>query len=180
VPIARDEVINELRHDHDGVRGKIRSATELVAELDARRHRGETVVFTNGCFDLLHPGHVRLLEQAKAMGSLLVVGLNSDASVRAQGKGAGRPIRSQDDRAHMLAALEAVDYVVLFDEPDPGRLIEQVAPDVLVKGSDWAGRGVVGRAFVEARGGRVELVDLVEGYSTSGELDRIRSTTTAR
>jgi len=134
-------------------------------------------VFTNGCFDLLHPGHLELLEQSKALGSLLVIGLNSDASVRAQGKGDDRPIRRQEDRARMLAGLEAVDYVVLFDEPDPGRLIERVAPDVLVKGSDWAGKGVVGQEFVESRGGRVELVDLVEGFSTTGELERIRAAT---
>ena len=174
VPIARDEVVNELRHGHDG-RGKTRGVTELAAELNARRARGETVVFTNGCFDLLHPGHVELLEQAKSLGSLLVVGLNSDASVKTLNKSGDRPIRKQQDRAHMLAALEAVDYVVLFDEPDPGRLIEQVAPDVLVKGSDWAGKGVVGQKFVESRGGRVHLIDVVEGYSTSGELERIRA-----
>lgn len=175
VPIGRDEVIRELRHAQDGARTKIRSLEELIAELNARRQHGETVVFTNGCFDLLHPGHVSLLERARALGSLLVVGLNSDASIRAQGKGPDRPVRNQEDRARMLAALEAVDYVVLFDEPDPGRLIERIVPDVLVKGADWAGRGVVGREFVESRGGRVVLLELAEGYSTSGELERIRS-----
>jgi D-beta-D-heptose 7-phosphate kinase/D-beta-D-heptose 1-phosphate adenosyltransferase len=180
VPIAREEVINELQHGHDGARGKTRGVEELVAELNARRQRGETVVFTNGCFDLLHPGHVELLEKAKALGSVLVVGLNSDASARELGKGADRPIRRQEDRARMLAALEPVDYVVLFEEPDPGRLIEQVAPDVLVKGSDWAEKGVVGREFVESRGGRVELVDLVDGYNTTDELGRIRAATTPR
>ena len=174
VPIARDEVLHELRHGAQRGRGKIRAAAELRGELDARRQRGETVVFTNGCFDILHPGHIELLEKAKALGSVLVVGVNSDASVRTLGKGADRPIRRQDDRLRLLAALEAVDYVVLFEEPDPGRLIEQLAPDVLVKGSDWAGKGVVGQAFVESRGGRVVLVDLVEGYSTTGELERIR------
>jgi D-beta-D-heptose 7-phosphate kinase/D-beta-D-heptose 1-phosphate adenosyltransferase len=180
VPIGREEVINELRHGHDGARGKIRGVTELVGELNARRQRGETVVFTNGCFDLLHPGHIELLERAKALGSLLVVGLNSDASARTQSKGTDRPVRNEQDRARLLAALEAVDYVVLFDEPDPGRLIEQVAPDVLVKGADWADKGVVGREFVESRGGRVELIELVEGYSTTGELERIRTAKTPR
>lgn len=175
VPITREEVVKELLHGHDGARGKTRGVAELVSELNARRARGETVVFTNGCFDLLHPGHVELLEKAKSLGSLLIVGLNSDASVRTQNKGGDRPIRKEQDRAHMLAALEAVDYIALFDEPDPGRLIEQIAPDVLVKGSDWAGKGVVGQEFVESHGGRVELVDLVEGYSTTGELDRIRA-----
>jgi D-beta-D-heptose 7-phosphate kinase/D-beta-D-heptose 1-phosphate adenosyltransferase len=174
VPITADEVREELQHGARRGRGKIRSAAELKGELDARRQRGETVVFTNGCFDILHPGHVELLEQAKALGSLLVVGLNSDASVRSLGKGDDRPIRRQADRGRLLAALEAVDYVVPFDEPDPVRLIEQLAPDVLVKGSDWAGQGVAGQEFVEAHGGRVVLVDLVEGFSTTHELERIR------
>ena len=175
VPIRREEVIEELERRANAGRGKLRSVEELVSELTARRQRGETIVFTNGCFDLLHPGHVELLEQSRSLGSALVVGLNSDASVRAQGKGDDRPIRRERDRARMLAALDCVSYVVLFDEPDPGRLIERVAPDVLVKGSDWAGKGVVGQEFVEANGGRVALIDLVEGYSTTGELERIRA-----
>jgi D-beta-D-heptose 7-phosphate kinase/D-beta-D-heptose 1-phosphate adenosyltransferase len=174
VPIPREEVLDELRHGAQHGRGKVRPLADLKAELDARRHRSETVVFTNGCFDILHPGHVELLEKAKALGSVLVVGLNSDASVHSLNKAHDRPVRGEKDRARLLAALEAVDYVVLFDEPDPGRLIEQVAPDVLVKGSDWADRGVVGQPFVEARGGRVVLIDLVEGYSTTAELERIR------
>ena len=178
VPITREEVVRELQRGHETGRGKIRSAAELAAELNARRQRGETVVFTNGCFDLLHPGHIDLLEQAKALGSVLVVGLNSDASICALEKADDRPIRRQDDRAHMLTALETVDYVVLFDEPDPGRLIEQLVPDVLVKGADWTDKGVVGREFVESRGGRVVLLDLVAGYSTSAELERIRAATT--
>lgn len=175
VPITRDEVLAELHAGHESsTRAKIRSVGDLVAELTARRQRGEKVVFTNGCFDILHPGHIELLEKSKSLGSVLVVGLNSDASVRSLGKGDDRPIRRQADRARMLAALEAVDFVVLFDEPDPARLIEAVVPDVLVKGSDWAGKGVVGQGFVEARGGRVALVELAEGYSTTGELARIR------
>jgi len=174
VPITHDEVLHELRHGPQCGRGKLRSTVELRAELDAHRQRGETVVFTNGCFDILHPGHVDLLEKAKSLGSLLVVGLNSDASLRSLDKGDDRPIRNENDRTRMLAALEAVDFVITFDEPDPARIIEQVAPDVLVKGSDWADKGVVGREFVESRGGRVELVDLVEGYSTTAELNRIR------
>jgi D-beta-D-heptose 7-phosphate kinase/D-beta-D-heptose 1-phosphate adenosyltransferase len=178
VPITREEIVRELRRGHETGRGKIRSAAELAGELTTRRQRGETVVFTNGCFDLLHPGHIDLLEQAKALGSVLVVGLNSDASARALGKGDDRPIRRQDDRAHMLAALEVVDYVVLFNEPDPARLIEQIVPDVLVKGADWTDKGVIGREFVESRGGRVVLLDLVEGYGTSAELERIRAAAT--
>ena len=143
--------------------------------MTGRRARGETIVFTNGCFDILHPGHVRLLDGAKTEGSLLVVGVNSDASVRGLGKGGDRPVRSQSDRMFMLAALESVDYVVLFDEPDPGSLIEQIAPDVLVKGGDWAEDEVIGAEYVKSRGGRVVLFDLVQGYGTTDELERIRS-----
>ncbi len=175
VPITRAEVVHELQHGADRARGKVRTPAELRSELEARRQRGETVVFTNGCFDILHPGHVDLLTKARALGSLLVVGINTDASVRALGKGDDRPIRSQDDRVRMLAALECVDFVTMFDEPDPARVIAQVAPDILVKGSDWAGKGVIGREFVEARGGRVELVDLLAGYSTTAELEKIRN-----
>lgn len=174
VPITCDEVRRELQHGSQSGLGKVRDVAGLRAELDARRQRGETIVFTNGCFDILHPGHVELLEKAKRLGSLLVVGLNSDASVRSLDKGDDRPIRAQDDRARMLAALEAVNYVVLFDEPDPERLIAEIAPDVLVKGADWACKGVIGREFVESRGGRVELLELVEGFSTTAELERIR------
>jgi D-beta-D-heptose 7-phosphate kinase/D-beta-D-heptose 1-phosphate adenosyltransferase len=174
VPITRDEVLHELEHGDRRGRGKVRAAAELRAELDARRQRGETAVFTNGCFDILHPGHLELLEKAKALGSVLVVGLNSDASVRSLGKGDDRPVRTQADRARLLSALECVDYVVIFEQPDPAWVIEQLAPDVLVKGADWAGKGVVGQKFVEARGGRVVLIELVEGYSTSAELARIR------
>ncbi len=177
VPITREEVLRELHHGSQRGRGKLREAGELRPELDARRQRGETIVFTNGCFDILHAGHVELLEKCKALGSALVVGVNSDASVRSLGKGDDRPIRTQHDRTRVLSALEAVDYVVIFNEPDPGRLIERIAPDVLVKGSDWAGKGVVGQDFVEAHGGRVVLVDLIEGYSTTGELERIRRLT---
>ncbi|MGE0481184.1 MAG: PfkB family carbohydrate kinase [Phycisphaerae bacterium] len=177
VPITRDEVLAELNAGHESsTRGKVRSASEVVAELTARRQRGEKVVFTNGCFDILHPGHVDLLERAKSLGSLLVVGINSDASVRQQSKGDDRPIRRQEDRARMLAALMCVDFVVVFDEPDPVRLVEQLAPDVLVKGGDWA-HWVAGRECVEARGGQVVLLKLVEGYSTTSELERIRAAT---
>ncbi len=175
VPITRDEVLRELSEAAQHGLGKLRHLDELCGELTARRQRGETVVFTNGCFDILHPGHVELLEQAKALGSLLVVGLNSDASVRALHKGDDRPIRRQSDRARMLAALEAVDYVIIFDEPTPAATIEHIGPDVLVKGADWAGKEVVGRECVEARGGRVALLELVEGYSTTAELQRIRA-----
>ncbi len=164
----------ELARGRSSAERKIRGSADLLPELAARRGRGETVVFTNGCFDILHPGHVKLLAEARSHGSALVVGVNSDASVRSLGKGDDRPLRREGDRLLMLAALECVDYVVLFDEPTPLRLIEQLAPDVLVKGGDWAGKEVVGQRFVESRGGRVVLVDLLSGYSTTGELSRIR------
>lgn len=175
VPIARQEVLDELHARGRSGAGKLRTPAELETELQARRARGETVVFTNGCFDLLHPGHVELLQQAKAQGSLLVVGLNSDASVRAQAKGDDRPLRTQGDRARMLAALEAVDYVVLFDEPSVLSLVRAVQPDVIVKGGDYAPHEVVGHEVVLARGGRVVVVPFVEGFSTTGELRRIRT-----
>jgi D-beta-D-heptose 7-phosphate kinase/D-beta-D-heptose 1-phosphate adenosyltransferase len=174
VPITREEVLRELRDGAQRGRGKLRELNELCEELTARRQRGETVVFTNGCFDILHPGHVELLEKAKALGSILVVGINSDASVRSLEKGSDRPIRRQQDRAGLLAALESVDYVTVFEEPDPLRLIERINPDILVKGGDWADKKVVGREHVEAHGGRVVLLDLVEGYGTTAELERIR------
>jgi len=177
VPITREEVLEELRRTRDCGAGKLRRLPELLTELHARRARGETIVFTNGCFDLLHPGHVDLLERARGEGSLLVVGLNSDASVRAQEKGADRPLRSQQHRARMIAALQAVDYVVLFDETSVLPLVQLIAPDVIVKGGDYSPAQVVGGDWVRSRGGRVVVVPFVEGFSTTGELQRIRAGT---
>ncbi|HUU85432.1 MAG TPA: D-glycero-beta-D-manno-heptose 1-phosphate adenylyltransferase [Phycisphaerae bacterium] len=174
VPITTDEVLAELRLEGNRQAGKLRGADELVAELALRRDRGETVVFTNGCFDILHAGHVDLLARCRQEGSLLVVGLNSDASVRSLSKGAGRPINSQDARGAVLGALECVDYVVLFDEPTPEQLIRRIRPDVLVKGQDWADKGVVGGEFVEREGGKVVLLPLVEGHSTTDIIERIK------
>jgi len=148
-------------------------------DLQERRARwrdaGRTVVFTNGCFDLLHPGHIALLEAARACGDALVVGLNSDRSVRAL-KGASRPVLPEDERREALLALEAVDAVALYDEDTPLELIRVLIPDVLVKGADWAEDAIVGRDEVVAAGGRVVRVPLVPGRSTSGLLDRIRHT----
>jgi len=174
VPISTEEVLAELRLEQGRRNGKLRTVEELGAELTLRRDRGETVVFTNGCFDILHAGHVDLLARCREEGSVLVVGLNSDASVRSLNKGPGRPINTQRDRAAVLSGLESVDYVVVFDEADPGELIRRLRPDVLVKGQDWAGRGVVGRESVEAGGGRVVLMPLLEGLSTSNVVERIR------
>ncbi|MEP0842113.1 MAG: D-glycero-beta-D-manno-heptose 1-phosphate adenylyltransferase, partial [Phycisphaerae bacterium] len=176
VPITREEVIADLRLSQGLGASKIRRLDQLAGELRLRRERGETIVFTNGCYDLLHVGHVRFLEQCRQLGQVLVLGLNSDASVRAQGKGHDRPIVPQDQRAEVMAALQCVDYVVIFDEPTPRAIIEALSPDVLVKGQDWAQRGVVGREHVEATGGRVVLLPLVEGVSTTQIIEKIRKT----
>ena len=174
VPITRQEVLAELRLAGRRQNGKLRSLAELTAELNLRRDRGETVGFTNGCFDLLHAGHVTYLQQARQEASLLVVGLNSDASVRKLNKGGDRPLNRFEDRAAVLSALECVDYVVGFDADTPEDLIRAVKPDVLIKGADWEGKGVVGQDFVESCGGRVVLVPLVEGVSTTALCARIR------
>jgi D-beta-D-heptose 7-phosphate kinase/D-beta-D-heptose 1-phosphate adenosyltransferase len=133
---------------------------------------GRHLVFTNGCFDILHAGHVDLLERARSFGNALVVGLNDDASVEAL-KGPSRPIVPQQDRAAVLLGLEAVDAVVLFGQPTPRELIAHLLPDVLVKGGDWKPEEVVGREEVEAQGGRVEIVPLVEGRSTTSIVERV-------
>ena len=151
---------------------KVRGLSELVEIVRERRALGHRVVFTNGCFDLLHRGHTRLLQQAREFGDLLIVGLNSDASVR-RVKGPPRPVLSEEERAEVLSALASVDYVVFFDEPDPGSTIAALQPDVLAKGADWAKDQIVGRETVEGRGGRVVTIPLVEGSSTSGIIDRI-------
>ena len=135
------------------------------------------IVFTNGCFDVLHPGHIELLKQAKARGARLIVGINSDESVR-RIKGNNRPLFSQDERSAMLLALESVDEVRIFDEPTPESLIRAIAPDVLVKGGDWKMEQIVSRDIVEARGGVVRTIPLVPGLSTTSLIQRIRSTIT--
>jgi D-glycero-beta-D-manno-heptose 1-phosphate adenylyltransferase len=151
---------------------KIKSCSELAPILSSLRAGGKVVVFTNGCFDLLHAGHVRYLAAARQEGDLLVVGLNSDRSVR-HIKGDPRPILPESERADVLAGLEAVNYVVLFDEPDPLRLVTALTPDVLVKGGDWPAEAIVGAQEVRNRGGRVVRIPLVEGASTSAIIARI-------
>jgi D-beta-D-heptose 7-phosphate kinase/D-beta-D-heptose 1-phosphate adenosyltransferase len=132
-----------------------------------------TVVFTNGCFDLIHRGHVALLEQSRAMGDILVVGINSDDSVKRL-KGAGRPLTGEMDRAFILLALRSVDYVTIFGEDTPMETIEALEPDVLVKGAEYGEGEIVGEDFVLSRGGRVERISMVEGYSSSGIIDRMK------
>ena len=154
---------------------KITSRADLPQRLATRRAKGERIVFTNGCFDLLHIGHTRYLEAARKLGDLLVVGVNSDASVRTLDKAPDRPLVPQAQRAEVVAALASVDYVVIFDEPDPARLIAEVQPDVLVKGGDWPVDKIVGREVVEARGGTVKTIPLVPGVSTSTLVQKISS-----
>jgi D-beta-D-heptose 7-phosphate kinase/D-beta-D-heptose 1-phosphate adenosyltransferase len=153
--------------------GKVRSLAEARAWREAQPG---AVVFTNGVFDLLHPGHVELLEAARAEGGALVVGLNSDASARRLAKGPGRPVATEAARARVLAALAAVDCVVLFDEDTPLALIEALRPDVLVKGADYAREAIVGADLVEGRGGRVVRIPLVPEQSSSRLVERVRGT----
>ena len=149
----------------------IDAAAAFIAD---RRSRGEAIVFTNGVFDILHPGHVRYLQQARALGDALVVGVNSDASVR-RNKGPDRPINPEGERAEILAALSCVDAVAIFEEDTPAEIIGACQPDILVKGADWAADRIVGRDTVEARGGRVVRIALEDGHSTTDIVARIRS-----
>ncbi|MFZ9920107.1 MAG: D-glycero-beta-D-manno-heptose 1-phosphate adenylyltransferase [Terrimicrobiaceae bacterium] len=145
----------------------------MRAERDRLHTEGRTLVFTNGCFDILHRGHADYLAFARSQGDALVVGLNSDASVR-RAKGPTRPVNPEQDRAYVLGSLRAVDFVVIFEEDEPRDLIAQILPDVLVKGNDWA-HYVSGRDIVEANGGRVVLAEMVEGRSTTATIERMRS-----
>lgn len=151
--------------------GKLLTPENMAEERAKWKKEGKKVVFTNGCFDILHLGHVTYLSYARQLGDLLVVGVNSDASVK-RNKGPKRPIVCQEDRAALLLALRCVDYVVFFDEDTPLRLITELVPDILVKGRDWAGN-VVGSDVVEAAGGCVKLADLVAGHSTTGIIERV-------
>ena len=153
--------------------GVVLSRSDLIREVGELKRAGKQVVFTNGCFDLVHPGHIQLLEQAKSLGDALILAINSDASVRGN-KGGGRPVVPESERAEVLAALAAVDYVTIFDEPTPKEIVAAVVPDILVKGSDWGPNEIVGREEMEAAGGHVVLVPLEPGYSTTGLIERIR------
>ncbi len=141
--------------------------------LNQAKKSGKKIVFTNGCFDILHVGHVRYLKKAKALGDILVVGLNSDASVRALKKGPGRPINSEKARSEVLLALRSVDAVIIFAEKTPERLIGKIRPHFLVKGGDWKKKDIVGADFVESYGGKVVCIDFVKGYSTTALLKKI-------
>ena len=172
--VSIEEIINELVSQNKGKRGKVLPLELLTEELNWHRRQKETVVFTNGCFDVVHRGHIEFLKFCKSHGDILVLGLNSDNSVKIL-KGPDRPINNQLDRAAVLAALETVDYVTIFDEPDPLNLITKLRPDVLVKGQDWADKGVIGREFVESCGGKVVLAPIVEGKSSTATIEKMKS-----
>jgi D-beta-D-heptose 7-phosphate kinase/D-beta-D-heptose 1-phosphate adenosyltransferase len=176
-PINRIELEAALRAHGaatgSGSRAKVAAWDAALVQVDAWRAKSETIVFTNGCFDLLHPGHIHLLRRARELGRRLVVGLNADASVKRL-KGPGRPILNERDRAAILGALDCVDLVVLFDEDTPERLIARLRPDVLVKGADYRPDQVVGRGIVESYGGSVQLIELLDGYSTTGIARKLR------
>ena len=155
-------------------RSKVLSIGEASTFAEAARTSGKVVVFTNGVFDLLHPGHVRYLQAARQQGDVLIAGVNSDQSVRAI-KGPSRPINPQDERAEVLAGIDAVDAVVIFDETDPQRLVVSLLPDVLVKGADWPSDRIIGRQTVEARGGRVVRIPLARGYSSSAIIQKLQT-----
>ena len=151
---------------------KIKTQDELKPILDKLKKEGKKVVFTNGCFDILHVGHIRYLKEAKGYGDILIVAVNSDLSVKSI-KGDKRPIVSQSERAEVVAALEMVDYVTMFDEDTPYNIIKKLQPDVLIKGGDWTIDKIVGRDIVEARGGKVIAIPFIEGASTTGIVERV-------
>ena len=153
---------------------KLKELEELAQIAATARAKGQTVVFTNGCFDLLHRGHVHTLRQAKAAGDLLIVAINSDRSVKSI-KAPQRPILPETDRVELIAAMEMVDYVILFDDPDPYKLIAAIKPQVLAKGGDWSSDRIIGADIVEAAGGRVAVIPYLKGFSTTEIIERIRN-----
>ena len=161
-----------MRVDKDST-SRVLTWPETAAFVQSVRGTGQRVVFTNGVFDLLHPGHVRYLQHARRLGDVLIVGLNADSSVR-RNRGPGRPITPELERAELLAALDCVDAVVIFEQDTPADIVKLVQPDILVKGADWPADQIVGRDTVEARGGKVVLVPTEEGHSTTAIVDRIR------
>jgi len=174
VAVTIDEIINEIVNQNRAKSGKVRPLDTLLEERNWLRSQKKLVTFTNGCFDVLHRGHIEFLRFCKSQGDIVIVGLNSDSSVKTI-KGPDRPINNQHDRAAVLAALETVDYVTIFDEPTPLELIKKIKPDILVKGRDWEQKGVVGQEFVESYGGKVVLAPLVEGKSSTIVIEKIKS-----
>jgi D-beta-D-heptose 7-phosphate kinase/D-beta-D-heptose 1-phosphate adenosyltransferase len=171
--IAEQIAATKLTEHGEPLHPAVLTLEEIILRFGREKRNGKRVVFTNGCFDLLHRGHIESLEKARALGDALIVGLNSDESVRTL-KGPGRPVIPAEERAEILASLECVDAVLIFEELTPQRVIAALLPDVLVKGGDWPGNQIVGRKEVEAAGGKVVRVEVVEGYSTSEILNKIR------
>ncbi len=172
VPISKSEILSELMGGTNPLYTKIKVLDELEEILNSHRKENKKIVFTNGCFDILHIGHIEYLKFSRRQGDVLVIGLNTDRSVREQ-KGDKRPFVSEDERARLISALEDVGYVILFDELTPEKLIRRIRPDVLVKGEDWKEKGVVGREFVESYGGKVILAPFVKDVSTTDIVSRI-------
>ena len=170
--VERGEILRALEGLALYDAGKILTRQEIPKVVARARGQGKRLVFTNGCFDILHVGHIKLLQRARSLGDLLVIGINDDVSVRSL-KGESRPLIGENERAHVLAALDCVDFVTIFPEATPLALLELIRPDVLVKGGDYAIHEVVGRDLVESYGGRVELVPVVEGFSTTDLVRRI-------
>jgi D-beta-D-heptose 7-phosphate kinase/D-beta-D-heptose 1-phosphate adenosyltransferase len=171
--VTIDEIVKELVSQSHDKNNKILSVDSLKRELTMHRQQNKSIVFTNGCFDIIHKGHIEYLNFCRCQGDLVTVGLNSDRSVKTI-KGLERPINNQNDRAAVLAALETVDYITIFDEPDPLNLIKKVRPDVLVKGEDWADKVVVGQEFVESYGGKVILAPFTEGKSSTATIEKMK------
>jgi len=172
--VSTDEILSEVIRRQQKSGSKIKTDAELIQEINLHKGLGSKIVFTNGCFDVIHRGHIEYLKFCKQQGDIVVLGLNSDSSIRAI-KGPDRPINNQNDRAAVLAGLESVDYIVVFDEPDPLELIKKVLPDFLVKGRDWADKGIIGSNVVEAYGGNVLFAPLVAGKSSTGTIDKMKS-----
>ena len=174
VPVDLDEILLDVLESNHGAHGKLRTLDELIPELAAHKRQGKTIAFTNGCFDILHAGHVSYLRAAACQGDLLVVALNSDKSIRKL-KGKGRPVNHEADRVMVLSALESVDYVVVFSQDTPKTLLRKIKPDVLVKGDEYAHDQVVGHEIVESYGGKIALVPMVKGRSTTNIIRKIGS-----
>ena len=172
--VSIEEIIDEITSQNQDIIGKIREIDRLVDELGWQRRQKRTIVFTNGCFDVIHRGHIEFLKFCKSQGDIVVVGLNSDSSVKTI-KGPDRPINNQHDRGAVLAAMDTVNYITIFDEPTPSNLIKKIRPDILVKGQDWAEKGVVGQDLVESYGGKVVFAPLVEGKSTTATIEKMKA-----
>jgi len=172
--VTSGEIADEIAARNRDASGKIRYLDSLLYEIERHRRQKRTIVFTNGCFDVLHRGHLEYLRFCRRQGDVVILGLNSDKSIRLI-KGPDRPINNQEDRAALLEAMEMIDYITLFDEPSVLNLIKKVRPDVLVKGEDWAVKGVVGREFVESYGGKVSLAPLIEGKSSTATIKEMKS-----